>query len=227
MTDYCIVLVKKEDIMKQLTHKQWYLTICAFIAVLGGAFLVSFVQPNPNTNTPIIATEHASIEKQTVETNANKYHKHRNEYYGESSLVKLANDSYAHVYVNTASFGTYQPAVKKIMNNWNQQVGYDIFKNAAKGVKLSIKYHSNNKGISTITTTHVLEQGSYLKSLKDVNQDQIELNLPKRAKNDPKLVTDLISLELKHCLGVKTSDLNDTKITKSDLATVFNSLELS
>lgn len=213
--------------MKRLSQKQLRnVSFCFIVAfAFGGIIGTSSFRINTNTNTPIIATEHASIEKQTVETYANKYRNHRNEYYGESSLVKLADDSYAHVYLNTKSFGTYQPEVKKIMAQWNKQVGYEIFKNATDGISLDIVYHPNH-GISTVTDTHILQQGSYLKSLKDVNEDQITLNLPRDVKHNKKLVTKLLSLELKHCLGIKTNNIDDTTITKSDLATIYHSIEL-
>lgn len=211
--------------MKQFLNgriKQMFLLI--FVA--GGAFLLSFIRINPNTNTPIIGSEHASIEQQTVETYANKYRNHRNLYCGKSSLVKTSNDSYAHVYLNTKSFGEYKPEVKRLMRKWNKKVGYDIFKDVSNGISLKLNYRSNKHGIVSITDTHNLKQGNYLTNLRDVSQDQIVINLPVKYKNNKQLVNKLLAQELKRCLGINTGNLQSPIITKDDLATIYHTLEV-
>lgn len=198
--------------------------MCIFIA--GGVFLLSFVRINPNTNTPIIASEHTSIEQQTVETYANKYRHAHNQYYGQSSLVKLDNERYPHVYLNLKSFGKYQPQVKKLMLTWNHKVGYDIFKNVATGISLQLNYSPKQNGIVIVNNTHNLKQGNYLTNMQAIKQDQISLTLPIKAKTNKALTVKLIARELKHCLGIKSNTYQDLTITANDLATIYHSLVL-
>lgn len=195
----------------------------AFVFIVGGVFILSFVRINPNTNTPIIASEHASIEQQTVEHYANKYRHNYNHYYGQSSLVKLDNERYPHVYLNVKSFGPYQSQIRHLMSSWNHKVGYDILKNSTTGISLQLSQTKQN-GIIIINETHKLRQGNYLTNMRAIKQNKISLSLP--AKTKKALVIKLLARELKHCLGVKNDNYHDLTLTANDLATIYHSLVL-